>query len=208
MGAGSLFDVLLDCICLCNFEFRFRAWKMSWYQAVDGRNVWVPREETVYTVIRRTDELPLEDLQYVSLAPAKPVFKEHLVNDDSWDIGRNKKRNRRRAGKERGFVLRVESEEHARVVPWFKTACKQLLIGGACRRIDADEAVNLKKQKKKYERGVNIGANECRVESVSRSRLCLRFFFFRICVVLVRPRVQGLEVKGEGQIQEVRMSGR
>mmetsp|Transcript_163112 Transcript_163112/g.523059 ORF Transcript_163112/g.523059 Transcript_163112/m.523059 type:complete len:652 (+) Transcript_163112:162-2117(+) len=141
---------------------------MSWYQAADGHEVWVPRNETVYTVIEPSKDLPHEELMYLSMTTNKPVFQELSVEDDSWDIGRNKKRHMKRAGKERGYLLRVETDGQARVIPWFKAACKQLIAQGFCSKIDVAEAVNLKKQKKLQQKGLALGVNECRVETLSR----------------------------------------
>ncbi|CAE8702771.1 unnamed protein product, partial [Polarella glacialis] len=124
----------------------------------------------VYTVIQPPEELETEELMYLSMTTSKPVFKEFVVDDDSWDIGRNKKRNMHRAGKERGYLVRVEADLHARVVPWFKVACKILVSDEVCSKVDVDEACNVKKQKKLLSkpRDIALGANECRVETLMR----------------------------------------
>lgn len=131
--------------------------------------MWVPRDEAVYTIVEPDNDMETQELMYLSMAVSKPVFKEHVQDDDCWDIGRNKKRNMKRAGKQRGFLVRVDPDEHSRVVPWFKAACKHLMAEEVCSKIDADEAANWKKQKKRFERGgANLGVNECRIETVAR----------------------------------------
>ncbi|OLQ03406.1 hypothetical protein AK812_SmicGene13664 [Symbiodinium microadriaticum] len=118
---------------------------MSWYRSADGREVWVPRAETVYTVTEPLEELPLEELTYLSLGTSRSIFQEAFVQDDSWETGRRKKRQLRTAGKQRGFLVRVAGDDQARVVPWFKAACKTLVADGVLSKVEAEEATNAKK---------------------------------------------------------------
>eukprot|EP00435_Cladocopium_sp_Y103_P041501 s2013_g11.t1 len=87
---------------------------------------------------------------------------------------RSKRSKDKQAGKQRGFIIRAEVEESplTRVVPWFKDAAKKLMDCAVVSRVDADEAANLKKAKKKDKANdvsvPNLGANECRIETTSR----------------------------------------
>eukprot|EP00928_Gymnodinium_smaydae_P030159 TRINITY_DN22490_c0_g1_i4.p1 TRINITY_DN22490_c0_g1~~TRINITY_DN22490_c0_g1_i4.p1 ORF type:complete len:695 (+),score=177.50 TRINITY_DN22490_c0_g1_i4:200-2284(+) len=148
---------------------------MSWYVGKDGQQIWIPRDELVHTVIYPATDLPLENLTYLAVNSKKAVFQEHLVDEDGLDGGtRNSKRRREKtAGRQRGFILRVEHlEEGSRVIPSFKAAASRLLEIGLAWRIDADEAANSKpKQKKKNaatETATYLGVNECRVETTAR----------------------------------------
>eukprot|EP00927_Polykrikos_kofoidii_P083548 TRINITY_DN8581_c0_g1_i1.p1 TRINITY_DN8581_c0_g1~~TRINITY_DN8581_c0_g1_i1.p1 ORF type:complete len:858 (+),score=151.88 TRINITY_DN8581_c0_g1_i1:56-2629(+) len=143
---------------------------MSWYVRKDGQQIWIPRDEAVFTVIAPVEALPLDNLTYLTTISKKSVFQEHLADEEE-----NEKSSRRRkklAGRQRGFILRVEHEEQPwqRVVPAFQASAITLLKSGAASRIDVEEAVSSKKGKRKAKERltVNIGANECRVETISR----------------------------------------
>ncbi|CAE7193237.1 unnamed protein product [Symbiodinium sp. CCMP2592] len=135
------------------------------YRVEASYQVWVPRAETVYTVTEPPQELPLEELTYLSLGTSRSIFQEAFVQDDSWETGRRKKRQLRTAGKQRGFLVRVAGDDQARVVPWFKAACKTLVADGVLSKVEAEEATNAKKLRKQSRA---VAVNECRVDTVSR----------------------------------------
>jgi len=145
---------------------------MAWYVGKDGQQRWIQRDESVYTVIQPGDSLPLENLSYLTTSTKKAVFQEHLMEEDPSDAKKRSKRERNRmAGKQRGFVVRVEQEEQLRVVPWFKAASTKLLDCKAVSKIDAEDAVNMKKKKKENKNDKTtslLGVNECRVETTAR----------------------------------------
>lgn len=151
---------------------------MSWYESIDGDLVWVPKDELVFTMLQPSEDLPDEGLMYMSLSSSKAAFHEHLTEDDGWNLnnGRNKNKYMKKklegknGSQSRGFLVRVEHDPLSRVAPWFREVCKELLATNLFSRIDADEATNMKKQKKKSDLPPEqrLGCNECRVETSSR----------------------------------------
>merc|ERR1719409_198555 len=114
---------------------------MAWYVGKDGQQIWIPRDDSVYTVIQPGETLPLENLQYLTVNSKKSVFVEHLMDEDILDAKNKSSRQKNRMkGKQRGFVVRVEQEEQLRVVPWFKAASTKLMDCDIVSRIDADDA--------------------------------------------------------------------
>lgn len=149
---------------------------MSWYVGQDGRKIWVERTELVYTVSEVEAELPLHTLTYLVSNAAKPIFAEHIVEDD---IGgkKGKKSKEKQAGKQRGFVVRVDQDDKSRIIPAFRAAADRLLSSGACSRIDVDDSSGTSRKKKgpKEEEAEpslsllqTLGVNECRIETTGR----------------------------------------
>mmetsp|Transcript_45019 Transcript_45019/g.106940 ORF Transcript_45019/g.106940 Transcript_45019/m.106940 type:complete len:535 (+) Transcript_45019:92-1696(+) len=144
---------------------------MAWYTAQDGQQVWIARDESVYTVIQPTQELAVEHLTYLTSSTKKAVYQEHMVTEELNDRGKVPRRQRERmSGRQRGFILRVDHEESAttRVVPWFKAAANKLVDMEVVSHVDAEEAANLKKKKKNDRTMTTLGVNECRIETTSR----------------------------------------
>lgn len=149
---------------------------MSWYVGEDGAQIWINRDSTVFTVVVSDQQLPLEQLTYLAVSSKKAVYQEAICEDDQAAGGRSKRNKDKNAGKQRGFIIRQEVEESplTRVVPWFKDAAKKLMDCAVVSRVDADEAANVKKAKKKEREKANelsvpnLGANECRIETTSR----------------------------------------
>lgn len=147
---------------------------MSWYVDEDGARTWINRDSTVFTVVVSDKQLPLEQLTYLAVSSKKAVYQEAICEDDQAAGTRSKRSKDKQAGKQRGFIIRAEVEESplTRVVPWFKDAAKKLMDCAVVSRVDADEAANLKKAKKKDKANdvsvPNLGANECRIETTSR----------------------------------------
>jgi len=148
--------------------------RMSWYVDEDGARTWINRDSTVFTVVISEKQLPVEQLTYLAVSSKKAVYQEAICEDDQAAGTRSKRSKDKQAGKQRGFIIRAEVEESplTRVVPWFKDAAKKLMDCSVVSRVDADEAANLKKAKKK-DKAIdvsvpNLGANECRIETTSR----------------------------------------
>lgn len=143
---------------------------MAWYVGKDGQQRWIPKDDSVYTVIQPADKLPIEDLSYLVKTSTKAVFQEHLVDEDL-DCKRGSGRQKARtSGRQRGYVVRVHQEEQLRVVPFFKESTVKLMNCGLVSRVDTDDAVNMAKRKKKVTAGdeISLGVNECRIETTSR----------------------------------------
>eukprot|EP00931_Biecheleriopsis_adriatica_P010794 TRINITY_DN111851_c0_g1_i1.p1 TRINITY_DN111851_c0_g1~~TRINITY_DN111851_c0_g1_i1.p1 ORF type:complete len:509 (+),score=106.20 TRINITY_DN111851_c0_g1_i1:51-1577(+) len=148
---------------------------MSWYAGQDGEQIWIERDALVFTVVPCAEQLPLEHLSYLAVNTKKAVYQEAVCDDD---LGGKSKKKDKSSGRQRGFIIRAEVEESplTRVVPWFKAVARKLLDISVVSRVDADDAVNAKKQaKKKNEKASQsevpvptLGANECRVETTSR----------------------------------------
>mmetsp|Transcript_102123 Transcript_102123/g.317677 ORF Transcript_102123/g.317677 Transcript_102123/m.317677 type:complete len:242 (+) Transcript_102123:116-841(+) len=119
---------------------------MSWYVGQDGRKVWVENSETVYTVGEPEEELPLETLTYLAVNSHKPVFQENIINEDTGK--KTKKAKEGAAGRQRGFVVRVEQEDKGRVVATFRAAAEKLLASGIVSRYDVDESSTGSKKKR------------------------------------------------------------
>jgi len=149
---------------------------MSWYVSQDGEQIWIARDETVYTLVECDEKkLPLENLTYLTVNSRKTVYHEHTCAEDLLADGKSRVPRRKRdnnSGRERGFILRAEVEETPlqRVVPCFKASAQKLVDDHEVSRVDADDAVNTKRKKNKEEKRVNLnlGLNECRVETTAR----------------------------------------
>lgn len=152
---------------------------MSWYVGLDGKKVWADRDETVITVgeAPSEEELPLENLAYLTSASSKAVYAEHMVDDDLGDK-KNKKAKEKQSGRQRGFVVRLDSDARTRVVAPLQAAADRLIESGTVSRIDLDESAapggkrknkDKDKDKEKMEEIMPpLGANECRVETKAR----------------------------------------
>mmetsp|Transcript_105695 Transcript_105695/g.340900 ORF Transcript_105695/g.340900 Transcript_105695/m.340900 type:complete len:309 (+) Transcript_105695:117-1043(+) len=159
---------------------------MSWYVGQDGRKVWVENSETVYTVGEPEEELPLETLTYLAVNSHKPVFQENIINEDTGK--KTKKAKEGAAGRQRGFVVRVEQEDKGRVVATFRAAAEKLLASGIVSRYDVDESStgSKKKRGKKEEEEEPVlmmqplGSNECRVETTARCQHNAHGIGFRV----------------------------
>eukprot|EP00425_Heterocapsa_triquetra_P036049 CAMPEP_0195078498 /NCGR_PEP_ID=MMETSP0448-20130528/20675_1 /TAXON_ID=66468 /ORGANISM="Heterocapsa triquestra, Strain CCMP 448" /LENGTH=428 /DNA_ID=CAMNT_0040111243 /DNA_START=94 /DNA_END=1377 /DNA_ORIENTATION=- len=148
---------------------------MSWYVGQDGQQVWIKRDEMVYTVVLSDGKLPEESLTYLTSHSKKAVYQEHMCDEDALD-GKSRVPRRHRdkqAGSQRGYIIRVENEDKplSRVVPWFKGAAQKLLDADVISRMDAEDSANINKKKKgsaEEKKGPSLGVNECRVETTSR----------------------------------------
>mmetsp|Transcript_35005 Transcript_35005/g.80608 ORF Transcript_35005/g.80608 Transcript_35005/m.80608 type:complete len:286 (+) Transcript_35005:133-990(+) len=149
---------------------------MSWYVGHDGRQVWVDARETVFTCDKPEGELPTKQLTYLASNLQKTVFAEHAVDDG--DVKKGKKKDKQ-AGKQRGFIVRVDQDERVNVLPTFQAAVDKLLNTGVASRVDLDETEGKKRNKKGRESeevapedteptGLPLGVNECRVETIAR----------------------------------------
>jgi hypothetical protein len=142
---------------------------MSWYVGQDGHQVWIARDKAVYTVVVPTRNMPLENLSYLVSSTKKAVFQEHVVLEDEKASKSSKREKGRMAGRQRGFLVRVEHEEAptSRLAPWFKTVGNDLLEQGIISKIDVDDSVNSRK-KKKDDKLALLGVNERRIETTAR----------------------------------------
>mmetsp|Transcript_55072 Transcript_55072/g.129263 ORF Transcript_55072/g.129263 Transcript_55072/m.129263 type:complete len:288 (-) Transcript_55072:22-885(-) len=150
---------------------------MSWYVGHDGRQVWVEARETVFTCDKPEDELPTKQLTYLTSNLQKTVFAEHAVDDLD---GKKGKKKDKQAGRQRGFIVRVDQDERVNVLPSVQAAVDKLQSSGAVSRVDLDETEGKKRNKKgrdideaketteEPEPGLPLGVNECRVETVAR----------------------------------------
>lgn len=147
---------------------------MSWYVGYDGRQVWVEAREKVFTCDKPEAELPKRILTYLASNLQKTVFAEHAVDEDD---GKKGKKKDRQAGKQRGFIVRVDQDERVNVSPTLQAAVDKLLSTGVVSRVDLDESEGKKRNKKGREvdeveqpeqSGIPLGVNECRVEIISR----------------------------------------
>jgi len=130
------------------------AYPMSWYVDQEGQQIWIARDETVFTVIEVSGKLPTDNLTYLTVHSKKAAYQEHLIKDDILVDGKSKVPRRRReqqAGQQRGFIVRVEVEDAPlqRVVPVFKAAAHKLIDDTNVSRIDADDPTNSSRSKKK-----------------------------------------------------------
>lgn len=146
---------------------------MSWYVGQDGQQIWIQRDEMVYTVVQSSNKLPAENLAYLAVQSKKAVYHEHICEEDLLAEGMSSVPRRRRArqgGRQRGFILRADTEDSSmtRVVPWFKASAQKLIDCDVVSRIDADEAANMKKKKKNDRMMTLLGVNECRIETTAR----------------------------------------
>lgn len=157
---------------------------MSWYVDQRGRQIWVEREETVFTVDEPPEDPPTENLTYMASASSKAVYAEHSIDEESASRGSKKKD--AQAGRQRGFVVRVDHEDDglSRVASDFQAVATGLLSSGAVSRVDVDASREGGKKKKKKakdkkpdeeeeeekekEPALPLGVNECRVETTAR----------------------------------------
>lgn len=148
---------------------------MSWYVGHDGRQVWVEARETVFTCDKPEEELPKRSLTYLASNLQKTVFAEHAIDEDD---GKKGKKKDRQAGKQRGFIVRVDQDERVNVLPTLQAAVDKLLSTGVVSRVDLDETEGKKRNKKgrdveevpeeSEKTGLALGVNECRVEIIAR----------------------------------------
>lgn len=162
---------------------------MAWYVDPNGRQVWVVPEETVYTVTLAADDLPVHTLTYLSVSSKKGSYTEHAIQEETENT---KGRKKEQAGKQRGFIVRVDNEsEECNVVSFFQAAARKLHQSGVVSRIDHDENSGERKKKKKKARDPakavseeqdeegdaleikhidlsTLADNECRIETMAR----------------------------------------
>lgn len=150
---------------------------MSWYIDKNGRKVWAESHEIAYTVDEPEEkELAVETLTYLTASSNKTVFAEHTIDDDG--DRKTKRAKEKQAGRQRGYVVRVEQDEKSRVHPAFRSAAAKLLSSGIISRLDIDETANTSRKKKgaakeEEESQANsflksLGVNECRVVTTAR----------------------------------------
>lgn len=147
----------------------------------NGRQVWAERDQMVYTVgdpPGKDETLPLENLAYLSVTSQKAVYAEHSVEDDLGDK-KGKKAKEKSAGRQRGYVVRVDGDSRPRVAAPLQPAVDRLYQDGVVSRVDAEETAGPTKRRgrgKKEEKaepveeetGPPLGPNECRVEVTAR----------------------------------------
>jgi len=159
---------------------------MSWYVDKRGRQLWVEKDELVFTVDDPPEELPVQDLAYLSTEIKQSVYQEHSVDGE---IGRGKKAKEKGAGATRGYVVRVgNQDEKTKVINCFQEVADKLVDTGVVSRIDVDDSGRERKAKKKKnkisatgetivkeEEPVEIAAplitlaiNECNVQIIAR----------------------------------------
>lgn len=169
---------------------------MSWYVGQDGRKVWAGRDDLVFTVGEVDGALPLVTLTYLSTNMAKPVFAEHVVEDDI-DGRKGQKKKEKMGGRQRGFVVRVDQDDkNSRVMSTFRPVADQLVNSGLVARIDVDsEGTGGSSRKKKAKEAAEnaaaaadgeqaaekspmavslaaapLAVNECRLETTARCK--------------------------------------
>mmetsp|Transcript_30100 Transcript_30100/g.65683 ORF Transcript_30100/g.65683 Transcript_30100/m.65683 type:complete len:312 (+) Transcript_30100:53-988(+) len=158
---------------------------MSWYVDRNGRKVWIPREETVFTLAEPTEELPMLDLAYLAVETKQAVYQEHLIEEDAGGA-KTKKSREKAAGRQRGYVVRVEQDDRSRVVPCFQAAVDRLMACDVVSRIDVDDGSAKKNRKKKKKKGdgskeedeelepemepLVLASNQCHVASSARCK--------------------------------------
>lgn len=156
---------------------------MSWYVGLDGRQMWVERENNVFTVgdAPEEEELSLHNLAYLATTSAKSVFAEHMIDEDAGG-SKTKKAKERTAGRQRGFVVRLADDGRTRVTADLQAAVDHLVGAGSVTRVDIDDSISKpsKKKKNKDKAGeeeevdpdqppmLPLGPNECRVETTGR----------------------------------------
>mmetsp|Transcript_3499 Transcript_3499/g.3854 ORF Transcript_3499/g.3854 Transcript_3499/m.3854 type:complete len:282 (-) Transcript_3499:138-983(-) len=139
------------------------------------RQAWVEARETVFTCDKPEEELPKKHLTYLASNLQKTVFAEHAVDEDD---GKKGKKKDRQAGKQRGFIVRVDQDERVNVLQVLQAATDKLLSTGIVSRVDLDETEGKKRNKKGREveevveecekASLPLGVNECRVEIIGR----------------------------------------
>mmetsp|Transcript_12399 Transcript_12399/g.43720 ORF Transcript_12399/g.43720 Transcript_12399/m.43720 type:complete len:296 (-) Transcript_12399:123-1010(-) len=152
---------------------------MSWYVGVDGRQVWIDGNLTVYTVgdAPAEQELVCEQLAYLSTASSsgKAQYTEHMIDEDGGGCKSNKAK-AKQAGRQRGYVVRVDVAG-TRVTGSMQAAVDSLVRKGGITRVDIDDTEKPKRgrnrgKSKEKEEPVEeeaapmmpLGPNECRVE--------------------------------------------
>lgn len=144
----------------------------------DGRQVWVDRNEIAFTCDKpETEELPLQTLTYLAAGSNKAVYQEHSIDDEDSKKGKKKDK---QAGRSRGFIVRVDQEDRARVMNPFQACVDKLVRDGTVSRVDVDDSDAQKKREKKGRGakekeeppeevvGIPLAPNEVRVEVVGR----------------------------------------
>jgi hypothetical protein len=163
---------------------------MSWYIALNGKQVWIDRDELAYTAPEPPDELPVRVLTYLTVTAKQATYQEHAVDDPA--DSRTKKSKDKSAGRQRGFIVRVDNPEVNRVLSCFQAAAARLLDSGVVSRVDIDESANGKEKRKKKKASANqdganpappaeddgsikpvidiasLGVNECCIETCAR----------------------------------------
>lgn len=151
---------------------------MSWYVGKDGRKVWAERDETVFTVSEPEEVLPKEILTYLATNLNKPVYAEHTIDEDAGGK-KTKKAKEKQAGRQRGFVVRVDQDDRIRVCAAFRPAAEKLLASGLVSRLDVDDSSSSSSRKKKKQEKeepelqtqsllATLGVNECRIDTTAR----------------------------------------
>eukprot|EP00929_Paragymnodinium_shiwhaense_P029202 TRINITY_DN16795_c0_g1_i1.p1 TRINITY_DN16795_c0_g1~~TRINITY_DN16795_c0_g1_i1.p1 ORF type:complete len:359 (+),score=89.49 TRINITY_DN16795_c0_g1_i1:84-1079(+) len=119
---------------------------MSWYVDRNGRQVWVDKEETVYTVDEPAEDMPTQALTYLARETKQAVYAEHIIDEEDAK-GRKKDPG---AGARRGFVVRVDNaDDRTRVTSLFQATVDKLFDAGVISRVDVDDSGNSKKAKRK-----------------------------------------------------------
>lgn len=156
-------------------------------------------DETVYTVTVADGDLTHHTLTYLAVRSKNAVYAEHAVEDD---VGDNKKKKKEQAGKQRGFIVRLDNDpDECNVISCFQGVARSLIAAGVVSHIDADEAPTERRrkrrgQKKKSEeedpeeteaapevRHIDLSSlacNECRVETMARCTHNARGAGFRV----------------------------
>lgn len=130
---------------------------MAWYVDLNGRQVWVEAEDTVYTVLSASDDLPVIPLKYLVTTTKKASYAEHAIDDDIETGGKKKKE---MAGRQRGYIVRMEERGEAlfHVKEFFQEVAGKLLSSGVVSRIDADESSGERKRRRKKKAEESVGA--------------------------------------------------
>lgn len=166
---------------------------MSWYVSIDGRQVWVERDETVYTLgdTPVAKDLPKQELSYLATATKQAIYTEHMVDDDLG--GKRGKAKEKQSGRQRGFVVRMDCvEARTKVNSSAQGIVDRLFDTGTISRLDIDESEKPKSRRSKAEKKEHaekekaakekeaateevpaeveapLGPNECRVELKAR----------------------------------------
>lgn len=159
---------------------------MSWYVGMDGRKVWIDKEELVYTVNEPEPEaeLPLEILTYLATTVQKAVYQEHSIDDEE---SKKSKKKGAPAARTRGFLVRVDQDDRVRVMAPLQGAVDDLIKAGVVTRLDVDDPTKGQRRSKAKDSkeeeavvGPPLGINECRVET--RNRIQHQAHGFGFCV--------------------------
>jgi len=157
---------------------------MSWYISNNGRKVWIDRDELVYTVDEPEEEsLVTATLTYLAANTSKAVYAEHIIDEDGGGA-RKTKTKERQAGRQRGFVVRVEHDDRSRLHPALRDVVDKLMKSGIVSKVDVDEVAPTI---------VPLGVNECRLSTTARCQHNAHGVGFRV------------EISGDGAQQRVNM---